>query len=407
MRIGLDARTMFAPRPRGTGRNLCDAYRTLAALRRDWAFVLYHRRAAGESELLRADAGATFLDSPNVRAEQIDCVGDRWDLWLHVRLVRRARHDRIDVLHLPANEAPLCSAVPIVATIHDLIPLRVSNEVTGTEHRRFRRRVQRVVRTATRIITPSQATYDDVIADFGVEPARMVVVPWAADCAVQAVTNDAAAYTREAERVRGEYALQRRWLLNFAGPSPRKNAERIVRAFAELPAGVRASVLLVLVGCEPAALRESLQRLAREVGVESRCRFLGFVPHAHVPGFLCGSAGLVMPSLYEGFGLPVIDAFTARVPVLTSQHGAMREVAGDAAELCDPYDVASIATGMLRLLHEPRAAELVARGVERAKQYTWQRTAESMAGVLKAAVSAAEQHERGGRAVLTTTGGAA
>ncbi|RMF77845.1 MAG: glycosyltransferase family 1 protein, partial [Planctomycetota bacterium] len=336
MRIGIDARTMFAPHPRGTGRNLFDAYRTLSALRPQWRFVLYHRRDRRAAELLRTAEGAGFLDAPNVQAVRIDCPGDRWDLWLHLRLPLRARRDGLDVLHTPANAAPANCATPVAATIHDLIPLRVAGEVDENERRRFRRRVERTVRVARRLITPTAATRDDLVQEFGVDPLRVSIVPWAGDSRVQSIAGDPAVRRRAIRRIREKYDLNRPWLLNFSGDSARKNAHRIVRALAAIPRSLRTNSMLVMVGCEPGSLRQELQCAAGEAGVAEHCRFLGFVPHADLPGMICGAAGVLLPSLCEGFGLPLVDAFACGTPALASRGGALQEVAGDAAEYCDP-----------------------------------------------------------------------
>ncbi|MEW6252647.1 MAG: glycosyltransferase, partial [Planctomycetota bacterium] len=113
---------------------------------------------------------------------------------------------------------------------------------------------------------------------------------------------------------------------------------------------------------------------------------LGFVPHADLPGLLANSCGLLMPSRCEGFGLPMLDAFAAGVPVLTSACSSMPEVAGDAAVYCDPEDPESIAAGIGQLLEPERAAALVERGRARLSLFTWERTAEAMCAVYERAV---------------------
>jgi alpha-1,3-rhamnosyl/mannosyltransferase len=385
VKIGLDARTMFMPRRRGTGRNLRDAFGVIPELRPEWDFVLYHQRA---------DAAGAFADAirpANVTARRIDLPGDRLDAWLNLRLPWAARRDRVDLLHVPANAAPAYCPVPFVATIHDLIPLRVDGECSAAGRRRFERGVRRAVGGAAHIITPSATTRDDLIASFDVSGDRVSVIPWAADRdLVRAWRSRARTSAFPDERLRhpavvdtrARYGLARDYWIGFSGSSPRKNASGLIEALAEL---VRArpdvGTELVLTGCEPTAFRHGLAEQARRLGVESRCRLLGFVPHADLPGLLGGARGLVMPSLCEGFGLPILDAFAIGVPVLTSGIGSMAEVAGDAAHYCDPRDARSIARGMAALLDDHACERLAQRGAVREREFTWTRTASAMCEV--------------------------
>lgn len=370
LRIGLDARSIFMPRPRGTGRNLADAYRRLPGLRPHWQFTLYHQRSA-----------ATDLARPNVRTRRIDILGDRHNLWLNLRLPLAAWRDGIDLLHLPANEAPPWCPVPYVATVHDLIPLRVDDECAARQRATFRRRVARACRGAVHLIVPSNATRDEVHDEFGVPLERISVIPWAADHAIAATAGDAAARRRAIELVRGEHRLRDPWLLNFSGPSRRKNAHAIVEALALLPPHKRGKAQVVLVGCEPASFREALLARATQLGIRPHVRPLGFVPHEHLPGLLAGARGLLIPSLMEGFGLPILDAWACDVPVLASNTSSMPEVAADAAEYCDPRSPTSIARGIGRLLDDGIAADLRTRGAARLTQFSWHRTARLMGNV--------------------------
>lgn len=377
MKIALDARSMTALRPRGTGRNLLDAYRVIPGLRPAWQFILYHQRPWAEA------AGATHpqpWDRPNVQLRHIDMPGDRFDAWFQLRLPLAARHERIDLLHFPANAAPAWCPVPFVVTIHDLIPLKLPEERSEPEMRAFRRGLLRSVRRAVHIITVSAATRDDLHHDFAVPLEKMTVIPWAADTRV-ASEADRAANGQRHHRVCEKYGLTERWLVSFSGSTPRKNAGGVLDGFARVRPDVRRGVQVVLVGCEPEAYRRQLATDAQHLGIASQCHILGFVPHEELPTLLGCACGLLMPSRYEGFGLPILDAFACGVPVLTSYVSSMPEVAGDAAVYCDPDNAASIATGIERLLNADAAAELVRRGHRRVAQFTWQRTAAAMCAV--------------------------
>jgi alpha-1,3-rhamnosyl/mannosyltransferase len=264
-----------------------------------------------------------------------------------------------------------------VVTVHDLIPLRVAGQATRRARRAFRRGLERALRGAAHVITPSNTTRDELHKEFDLSHARVTVIPWAAD-------QDVAAALRNDElqegirRVRARYRLDKGWLLNFSGSSRRKNATGIVEAVARLSPERRNGTRVLLVGCEPPSVRAKLEALAERLGVRSCFRFLGFVPHEDLAALLSGARGLLMPSLVEGFGLPILDAFANGVPVLTSNLSSMPEVAGDAAVYCDPHDPGSIAAGIAQLLDNAVAKRLVDRGIARVQAFTWERTAAAM-----------------------------
>jgi heptosyltransferase-2 len=387
MKVGLDARSMTTSRPRGTGRNLRDAYRLIPRLRPDWEFVLYHQRPVADRE---PDHDQPWRH-PHVRLRQLEMPGDRLDAWFQVRLPLAAWQDRVDLMHFPANRAPLWCPVPFVATIHDLAPLEVRGELPPAQTRAFRRDVARAVRGAVHIITVSSATRDSLHRVFGLPLEKMTVIPWAPD---ERIAAEAAgdADPEQQRRVRERWlfsaggperdaALDLPYLITFSGRSPRKNATGVLDGLARMSADLRRSVQLVLLGCEPQSYRTSLALQAKRLGIAKQCHILGFVPHADLPALLRGARGLLIPSRCEGFGLPVLDAFACGVPVLASRASSLPEVAGPAAVYCDPNDADSIAAGMEQLLDRLTAARLVSSGYERLKLFSWERTAEAMCAV--------------------------
>lgn len=376
MRIGLDARSLASPRPRGTGRNLLDAYALLPRLHPEWEFVLFHQRPLEPSARTTQPA----WQHPNVRARLIDIPGDRLDAWFQLRLPLAARQERIDLMHYPANAAPAWSPVPFVATIHDLAPLNVPGELPPKQTRAFARRARRAVRRAVHIITVSQATRVELHERFAVPLDRMTVVPWAPDAGILRAAQAGLAPAAR-EQLRQRYRLADRWLVTFSGSSPRKNARGVLAGFARAALNKRADVQVVLVGCEPASCRAALRAEAERLGIADHCGILGFVPCNDLPALMLGACGLLMPSRCEGFGLPILDAFACSAPVLTSNLSSMPEVAGDAALYCDPNDPASIAAGIERLLDPATAADLVARGRAQLARFSWERTAGALGDV--------------------------
>jgi glycosyltransferase involved in cell wall biosynthesis len=344
----------------------------------DWRFVMYHRG------IIDHDPFASF---GNVVSRPIDLPGDRWNLWEHARLPVSAVRDRVDLLHCPANSSPSFSVVPVVATIHDLIPLKVPGELSESQTRQFCRRVRRCARVARRIVAVSESTRNDLISDLGVDADSIDVMHWAADSRCTPVTEEAVLAD-----MRARYNIVGPYVFALTALSVRKNALGLVRAFAALPGNLRGDLQFVLAGIEPVANRRHVLALAEQLGVAGKCRIVGFVPEADLAALTSAAELLAFCSLYEGFGLPVLDAFKCRTAVLASRTSAVPEVVGDAAWMCDPHCVEDIAEGMRRLLLDRELRDtLIERGSIRVREFTWARSAEQLAGAFRKAMKPARK----------------
>ena len=263
-------------------------------------------------------------------------------LWYPVGLGRRAR--TLDVLHCTTFRGPVGTRVPTVLTVHDLAILRAP-EVFPRWHRLYGRvGLVRVLRAADAIVAVSEFSRDETVELAGVAAERIRVVPHGVD----------PVFTPEGTRAEGDYVLA------VATLEPRKNLGRAVDAARE------AGVELRVVG-------------ARGWGGVEVDGWVGEIPDSELAALYRGARCVVYPSLYEGFGLPVLEAMACGTPVVTSVGTAMEEVAGGAAVLVDPLDVASIAGGIRDALD--RRDALVAAGRTRATEFTWERTADAVVGL--------------------------
>jgi glycosyltransferase involved in cell wall biosynthesis len=228
--------------------------------------------------------------------------------------------------------------------------------------------VPAAARSAHRVITLSEATRLDLVETLHLDPERIDVVP----PGIGAVRR--AQPLAEAD-VRARFELgDRRVLLTLSAKRPHKNLLRLISALAEVPADRRP--LLVLPGY-PTWHEPDLRRQADSLGVTEDVRFLGWVEDAEVEGLWEIATAFVFPSLYEGFGLPVLEAMARGVPVACSSAPSLRESAGDAALLFDPSDEHAIAEALLRLLSdESLRNDLRERGLRRAGQFSWERAAQ-------------------------------
>ena len=257
-------------------------------------------------------------------------------VWYPFSLGRRAA--RLDVLHCTTFRGPSHSRTPVVVTVHDLAILRWP-EAFPAWHRLYGRAgLRHVLRAAAAIVAVSETTKDETVALTGVPAERIRVVPNGVD----------AVFGTDGPRAEGDYVLA------VATLEPRKNLARAVEA-----ANV-AGLELRVVG-------------ARGWGGVEVPGWVGELPDVELAALYRGARCALYPSLYEGFGLPVLEAMACGAPVVTSRGTAMEEVAGGAAVLVDPLDVEAIAAG-IREAGE-RRAELVPRGIARAAEFTWERTA--------------------------------
>jgi glycosyltransferase involved in cell wall biosynthesis len=370
MRVAVDARTVYSPTRRGTGKNLIDLYRRIARLHPEWEIVMFRRADAAPDE--------PFADLPNVSSRIVEMRGDRWNLWEQARLPWAARRAGAAVLHAPANTAPRVPMVPLVVTIHDLIPLEMDGG-GGPATRQWTANVSRAARVARKILTPSQYTRGRLVERFGIGADKVVVNHWAPDSRCRAVT--AAGLLNE---VRQRYGLRpdQPYLFGFGAIDPRKNTARLIEAWAGLPVAVRSDVALLLVGLQEPALSEHRRR-ARQLAPEGGWSLMPFASEEDLPALMSGATALCYPSLSEGFGLPVLDAFACGTPVITSRTTSLPEVAGDAALLVDPLDVLAIGCAMQRLATSVALRqELRDRGSRRLEAFSWDRCAETAARVL-------------------------
>jgi glycosyltransferase involved in cell wall biosynthesis len=370
MLIGVDMRTVFQASRRGTGKNLLDLYTTIARRRPDWLFVMYHRNRQVDDP---------FADLANVESRFIDMPGDRWNLWQRVRLPLAARAARVDVLHCPANTGPRHPLRPMVVTIHDLIPL--DDRFGGPEAAAWERNVRRAVRKARRIVTPSETTRQMIVNRLGAPSDKVVVNHWAPDRGCQRVTD-----ADRLLRARQRYGLadDRPYVLGFGAADPRKNTRGVLTAWSQMSPSLRQGWQLLLVGISPSAMSD-FERLREELGIADSCVLSGFADEEDIPALLSGAEVLCYPSLAEGFGLPILDAMVCETAVLTSNVTSLPEVAGDAALLVDPEDVAAMTGGLAELLsNTARRTELVERGRERVRAFTWDACADRICEVFAA-----------------------
>jgi glycosyltransferase involved in cell wall biosynthesis len=265
---------------------------------------------------------------------------DVW--WYPLALPREARKRKLSVLHCPTFRAPFSTSAPLVVTVLDLAVLRHPGMFNQWSRRYSRFAVPRVVQAAEAVITISEFTRGEVVELLGTAQEKVHAIPIAVE----------APFGADGPRAEGDYVLAVGTL------EPRKNLARVVEAVGRVGAELRVVGARGWGGVSPDG-----------TGV----RALGEVPDEELAALYRGARAVAYPSLYEGFGLPVLEAMACGAPVVTSRGGATEEVAGDAAVLVDPLDPGSIAAGLEEAAS--RREELRAKGLERARAFSWDRVA--------------------------------
>jgi glycosyltransferase involved in cell wall biosynthesis len=365
MRVGFDASALGA-QTTGAGEYQRQLLATLPDADPEVELVVYTAQGAR----LAVGGSATQHEMPwatGNRTRRILQGGWAWR--------RRWRTDRLDLLHVPFYYLPPGAPRRSVVTIYDARFLRYPETYQRARHAFLRTAVPWSLRRAGHIITISAFTKRELVDLLGLPPEKISVTLLAPRAEFARVEDGALL-----AQVRARYGLPERFVLSTSTLEPRKNLARAVEAFAELRRrGVPHS--LVLAGVRHFGIGDLEQAITRH-GMTDSVRVLGYVEDADMASLYSLADAFIYPSLYEGFGIPPLEAMACGTPVVASNVTSIPEVVGEAACLVNPRDVGSIADGLASVLTDPlRAAELRLAGAERVRTFSWKRTAQETAAV--------------------------
>lgn len=289
-------------------------------------------------------------------------------LWTQFQLPKIYDLLRSQLLFSPILEAPIYTDCRYIVTVHDFIPLRFP-KLSSPLYQYFKWYVPQVLSQATHIICNSTATAAETIDRFHLPAAKLTPISLAYD-ANHFYADD------EAEIADPPYFLY------LGRHDPYKNVARIIAAFSQLSNGERYQ--LWLGGSGDRRYTPQLRAQVAELGLQGRVKFLEYIPYSELPQVIRQARALVFPSLWEGFGLPVLEAMACGTPVITSNLSALVEVARDAAILVDPYQVKEIASAMYDLSQDDELhRQLRQAGLRRASQFNWSQTAQATIDILQ------------------------
>jgi glycosyltransferase involved in cell wall biosynthesis len=364
LRVAIDCRTVTAPKT-GDRTYALNLIRGLAAVDRDNQYLLYTAEATTQTD----------LGQPNMQPVVLPANPPWW--WTPFVFPRDLGRSGVSVAHVQYI-TPLQAPVPVITTVHD-VAFRRFPGLFPLKHRvLLNALVPLSIWRAARVITGSESTRRDLVEFYRLPEAKIAVTPYAADTMYRPLDRDAA---RRAARDR--LGIHGPFVLSVGVLQPRKNLPRLVAAFARIAGAVPHQ--LVIVGKWGWA-HDELRAAVRAAGLGDRIFFTGYVADADLPVLYNAAEVFVYPSLYEGFGLPPLEAMACGTPVIAGDNSSLPEVVGDAGVLVDAGKVEALAAALRALLEDPREqARCRAAGLARARRFSWAETARQTIAVYRAA----------------------
>ena len=374
-RIGVDAR-LLSGAVTGIGRYTREILAELVSRGHDW--TLYSHRSIRAEDWRHLD---------NVRLRTTNLPGRELGMiWAQSVLPWWAAQDNIELFWAPVPRLPryLPERIARVVTIYDLVWKHAGQTMRPLSRWLNAKLMPEAVRLADRVIAISEHTACDLLAEFPEAEAKVRVV----SLGVSALSQPAPPEALHALGIEGPFFL-------FVGTlEPRKNLRRLLKAYASLPNSVRNGVQMVIAGGQGWG-GVDVSAIAAQFNIGDRVRVIGYASDALLSALYARALFLAMPSLYEGFGLPLVEAMAMGTPVLTSNCSSMPEVAGDAGLLVDPSDVNSISNGLLAMIMDhPLRRRLSERARTTAARYSWSRAAEATLRVFDEAVEVRKEKLR-------------
>lgn len=295
-------------------------------------------------------------------------LGDAWEFWILPKLLRK---NAIDIFHGPAFLAPpFQNGFKSVATIHDLVAFHHPKTIPAKYAIYMRFLIRMMIKKARGIITDTACIKEEIIDFFNIDPERIFSIPIAVSSQFRPIRDQ-----ELIDRIKKQYGIQKRYFLYVGNIEPRKNLSNLFLACNSIREKLSRDFQLVVTGKKGWLYREIFETLAG-TAFRDNIVFTQYVNRTDIPVLYSGADFFVFPSLYEGFGLPILEAMSCGTPVITSSVSSMPEVAGDAALYVNPLKISDIAEKILALaFDESLRQELREKGFKQADKFTWERSA--------------------------------
>lgn len=281
-------------------------------------------------------------------------------------------HGNMDIYHIPQNGIgmPHKKPCPFVITLHDVIPITMPETVGPYYRKMFIDHIPNILERTDAIITVSEFSKIDICRELEINPKMVNVTKLAAEDIYMPMDKNSARLF-----IRKKYGIEKDFFLYVGGFNPRKNIPSLLMAYAFIKNKLHKPYNVVILG-KPGPAYDSLIKLCKNLRITKDCIFTGYIPVSDMPYFYNAAEIFVYPSLYEGFGLPLVEAMACGTPVVTSDVTSIPEVVGDAAIKVSPKDYESIGESLLHLLEDENLyKEMSKKALERASLYSWDKTA--------------------------------
>ena len=363
MRIAINTRFLLPGRLEGLGRYTYEVARRLVEAHPEHEFLLFFDRSYDRRFIFGKNVQAIVL-TPPARHPLL------WYLWFEHSVSRALKKYKPDVFFSPDGYLSLNAPTPTVMVVHDLAHEHFPEAVPFLVRRFYQHYVPRYCRRAERLLAVSGYTRADIQKQYGIEASKITV------CGNGCRDGFRPLSAEEKQQAQRQYAEGQPYFLYVGAIHPRKNTHRLIEAFSRFKRRTDAAVKLLIAGrfaWQAGPVKEAFEASAFQEDIQ----FLGFVPDEDLPRLMGGAFCFVYPSLFEGFGLPLLEAMHCDVPLISSRSSSLPEVAGEAALLVDPLNIEELTGALLRVYEEEGLrCRLVEAGREQRRKFSWERTAE-------------------------------
>ncbi len=292
-----------------------------------------------------------------------------WDQFTYPKI---ARAKKVDILHQPCFSAPLSFNKPVVVTIHDIISLLFPETIPFASRMFYSKWMPFSYRKASKIITISQSTKRDIVRVLGIPESKITVIPLGFDKKMEERQSK-----NKIEEVKKKYHLPQNYLLHIGTLEPRKNLDFLIDVFAEVIQKDDKNDLHLVITGKKGWYYEGLFEKVKNLSLEKRVIFTGYIDEEDKAAIYQGARIFTFPSIYEGFGLPPLEAMAAGIPVISSNTSSMPEVIGDAGILISPYDKSAWVKAICDVdSSEKLRSEMIRKNLDQVKKFSWDKTAE-------------------------------
>jgi len=375
MRIGIDVRLMTSDMT-GIGKFLNGILGSLLEIDKFNQYIFYY---------CDGSVGDKFKNNENIKLRKIKLVfKKRFEhsltkvLWEQVQFPFVASHDHLDILFSPYFDFPLIYNKKFIVTIHDISILLFPKNHSVRFRIYYYNLLKYIAKKATKIITVSNNSKKDICNYLDVPEEKIEVIYGAVEENCFSKNSD-----KSNQKILKKYGIKNKFILYSGGMGARKNLKVLVKAFAEIQKNAKEKYDLVLTG-EKNIITNQLSNLTKELGIRKNVIFTGYILEKDLSSLYHSAELMVYPSLYEGFGFPLLEAMICGTPIICSNSSSLPEVVGDAALLVDTQDYIQLSNAIIEVLNnETLKIELLRKGIVRVKKFSWKKSAKKLLSVLE------------------------